>query len=394
LVLKVFVEGIEPEEIARAGNVPVSAVEDIIDRSVEKGIVLRPQSLIRRTGQIFASADQAFGPYLSTSVFTLQWHVTQACDLHCKHCYDRSDRPHMKLEEGLKILDDFRDFCSQRHARGQISFSGGNPLLYSHFTELYRAAAERGFITAILGNPSTREEIEELISIQMPSFFQVSLEGLEEHNDNIRGRGHFERVTTFLDLLRKLDVYAMVMLTLTRDNVDQVVPLASFLRDRADTFNFNRLSMVGEGSNLRLPDKERYISFLEAYAKAAEDNPVMGFKDNLFNITRSEKGDEPFGGCTGCGCGAAFNFISILPDGEAHACRKFPSMIGNVLKQGIAGVYDSAVAERYRSGCSACDTCRIRPVCGGCLAVAYGHGLDIFEEKDPYCFMKAFGGGE
>ena len=33
---------------------------------------------------------------------------------------------------------------------------------------------------------------------------------------------------------------------------------------------------------------------------------------------------EPFGGCTGFGCGAAFNFMAVLPDGEVHACRKVP----------------------------------------------------------------------
>jgi sulfatase maturation enzyme AslB (radical SAM superfamily) len=43
-----------------------------------------------------------------------------------------------------------------------------------------------------------------LISIQMPSFFQVSLEGLAEHNDNIRGRGHFERVNLFCCVSRRL----------------------------------------------------------------------------------------------------------------------------------------------------------------------------------------------
>ena len=130
----------------------------------------------------------------------------------------------MKLEDGIRILDDFKIFCRERRVRGQISFSGGNPLLYPNFTELYRAAAERGFVTALLGNPATREQIHELISIQMPSFFQVSLEGLQEHNDNIRGRGHFERIMAFLSILRELGVYSMVMLTLTRDNVDQVMP--------------------------------------------------------------------------------------------------------------------------------------------------------------------------
>ena len=88
--------------------------------------------------------------------------------------------------------------------------------------------------------------------------------------------------------------------------------------------------------------KERYAAFLKDYLKAAEENPVMGIKDNLFNILLQEKDSELFGGCTGFGCGAAFNFLSVLPDGEVHACRKFPSAIGNILQQGIADVYDSA----------------------------------------------------
>ncbi len=387
LLLKMIVEDINPEEIAKLGSLPVENVYAALEKAADAGYLLAGTTLIRRNSQIFRGRDGLFSRFLQSSYMTLQWHVTQSCDLHCKHCYDRSARSSMNLEDGIKILDDFQVFCRERRVRGQISFSGGNPLLYPHFTDLYRAAAERGFVTAILGNPSTRQQIEELIAIQMPSFFQVSLEGQQEHNDNIRGKGHFERVRAFLSILRELNVYSMVMLTLTKDNVDQVIPLAEFLRDKTNTFNFNRLAMVGEGSNLRLPSKERYSAFLKDYLKAADVNPVMGIKDNLFNILHQQQAVDFFGGCTGFGCGAAFNFLSILPDGEAHACRKFPSPIGNILQQSIADVYDSAVASRYREGCSACSECSIRPVCGGCLAVTHGHGLDVFTEKDPYCFI-------
>ena len=387
LVLKIVVEGIETEEIARAGNVPVSAVEDAIDRAAEEGMIHKPQSGIRRDVQASVDPEGVFAPFLSATMFTLQWHVTQACDLHCKHCYDRSDRNQMKFEEALRILDDFRGFCKSRHVRGQISFSGGNPFLYPRFEELYRAAAERGFTLAVLGNPSPKEKLTALVDIQKPSFFQVSLEGLEAHNDYIRGKGHFNRVMDFLNTLRDLDIYSMVMLTLTKENIGQVIPLAERLRGLADTFNFNRLSMVGEGANLALPSRDEYRTFLEAYLRAAEDNPVMGIKDNLFNILNYKNGDEYFGGCTGFGCGAAFNFISVLPEGEAHACRKFPSLIGNVLRDGIAGAYDSEAAKRYRAGCASCKSCAIRPVCGGCLAVSYSHGQNIFEDRDPFCFI-------
>jgi selenobiotic family peptide radical SAM maturase len=387
LALKVVFEGIGAEAAAEAGNSSVGAIDRAIQRGVRQGIVLGPPSLIRRKALNAHYAEEKFEPYLSSSTFVLQWHITQACDLHCKHCYDRSDHVPMEPGQGIRVLDQLRGFCKERNVRGKVSFSGGNPLLYPRFMELYRAAAERGFETAILGNPTTEMKLDEIMRIQEPDFFQVSLEGLRGQNDEVRGPGHFDRTLAFLDLLRRKGIYSMVMLTLTRDNMGQVISLAELLRERVDAFNFNRLAMVGEGASLSLPERGGFMEFLEEYMHAAKESPIMGLKDNLINIIRHKRGVRPFGGCTGFGCGAAFNFIALLSDGEAHACRKFPSPIGNVYEQGLAGVYDSAAAEGYRAGPKACSGCSIRPVCGGCLAVAHGCGLDVLKERDPFCFM-------
>jgi selenobiotic family peptide radical SAM maturase len=387
LVLKIIAEEINPEKVAEEGNLPIGAIDRAIDRSIRKGILLSPKSLIKRDPSIFTVATWDDERFLSSQSFTLQWHITQACDLHCRHCYDRSVRTHMEFDQALMILDDLRLFCRKNYVRGAISFTGGNPFLYPHFIELYRAASERGFTLSILGNPVPRETLEHVLIIQKPTHFQVSLEGLPEHNDYIRGPGHFSRIIDFLKVLRDLKIFSMVMLTLTKENMHQILPLAEILRDHADRFHFNRLSIVGEGAALTLPARDDYIAFLESYVKAIDHNPILGLKDNLMNILRHKKGITPFGGCTGYGCGAAFNFLAALPDGEVHACRKLPSPIGNLFKQSIADIYSSDTANRYRSGSSACTSCTIRPVCGGCLASAFSHGLNIFQEKDPFCFM-------
>lgn len=293
----------------------------------------------------------------------------------------------LKYDDAVRILDDMRSFCLKNNVRGHISFSGGNPLMHPDFIKIYRAASDRGFSLAILGNVATKKQLEELIAIQRPSHYQVSLEGLEDHNDEIRGKGYFKRVMQFLPLLRELGIYSMVMLTLTRGNMDQVIPLAEELRDKVDSFTFNRLSLVGEGANLEMADNKRFRKFLEDYMAAAEKNPVMRMKDNFINILKHERGQQPFGGCAGFGCSAAFNFITVLPDGEVHACRKFPSTIGNIYEQSIADIYDSDLAKKYRSGAKDCNDCEIRPVCGGCLAVAHSFGINVFEERDPFCFI-------
>lgn len=387
LALKVVVEEIEPRKAAAEGHVSVHIIDAAIERSVRKGLLLSPPSSIRRDRSAFSIHARIDERFLSASVFTLQWHITQACDLHCRHCYDRSHIEPIGLRQATALLDDFHGFCREHHVRGQVSFTGGNPFLYPQFLSVYRAAAERGFATAILGNPVPREWLDELVAIEPPVFYQVSLEGLWEHNDWIRGAGHFNRSLGFLDLLRDIGIYSMVMLTLTRDNIGQVLPLAEVLRTRTDLFTFNRLSLVGEGASLQVPSREEYIAFLQAYADAAAEHPVLALKDNLINIVQHEKGLPLFGGCAGYGCGAAFNFLTVLPDGEVHACRKFPSPIGNALHSGIREIYSSEAAHSYRAGCRACRACAIRHVCGGCLAVAYSLGLNPLEERDPYCFI-------
>ncbi len=386
LALKLIVEQIDPKEAASLGKVTLGDIQTAIDRAISQGFLLSPGTRIRRATPPAGKIDPSLASFLSTEIFTLQWHVTQACDLDCLHCYDRSDRTPLALDMAMAILDDFYDFCRRMHVRGQVTFTGGNPLLYPYFDDVYRAASQFGFGIAILGNPTPLDRIRQLLEIDRPLYFQISLEGLEAHNDTIRGKGHFNRSLAFLEGLRDLDIFSMVMLTLTRDNLAQVLPLARLLEDKADAFTFNRLSTVGKGAQLLMPEKAAFESFLRTYDAAAAKNPKMGLKDNLINIIRQEKNEALFGGCTGHGCGAAFNFLALLPDGEVHACRKFPSLVGNITKHSLYDIYRSDLAERYRAGSRACRSCRLNPVCRGCLAIAFSLGLDVFTEKDPFCF--------
>jgi selenobiotic family peptide radical SAM maturase len=259
-------------------------------------------------------------------------------------------------------------------------------MLYPHLATIHEQAVDRGFTVGILGNPASEDQLRDLQEKGPVSFYQLSLEGLPEHNDYIRGPGHFQSVLDFLHILKKLDIFSMVMLTLTKANTRQVLDLAGTLQDRADLFTFNRLSTVGAGALLAPADKEEFKELLFTYQERARNLPGAGFKDNLFNLVRHEQRVPLFGGCTGYGCGAAFNFVAVLSDGEVHACRKFPSPLGNIFAHSLEEIYDSELAQRYRSGPAECRECPIRPVCGGCLAVIHSNGLNVFQDRDPYCF--------
>ncbi|ACU88906.1 thio(seleno)oxazole modification radical SAM maturase SbtM [Desulfomicrobium baculatum] len=383
--IKIITDGVDPSSAETEANVTPGLVDILLGKAVDKGILLSPASLIRRKRQDFSDSLSIPEEHLSAEVFTLQWHITQDCDLFCRHCYDRSARANMAVDKALDVIDDFHSFCRDRHVRGQISFSGGNPLLYPGFLEVYERAARKGFAVAILGNPTTRETMDSILKIARPEYFQVSLEGLPAHNDSIRGHGHFQRVMNFLEILRAVHVQGQIMLTLTRDNMNQVLPLAELLEVKVWGLAFNRLSPVGRGAALALPSPAEFQDFAARYCESASRLSVLSFKDNMLNAHLAATGQPLFGGCTGFGCGAAFNFMALLPDGEVHACRKFPSLIGNIAAASLGEIYDGQAAVSYRTRSEACRECAIVATCGGCPAVVSGLGLDIAKDRDPFC---------
>jgi selenobiotic family peptide radical SAM maturase len=168
LALKLIVEQIDPKEAAKLGKVTPGEIQTAIDRAISHGFLLSPGSRICRAQPPAGKMDPSLAPFLSTDIFALQWHVTQACNLHCKHCYDRSERTPMALETAMALLDVFYDFCRRMHVRGQVTFTGGNPLLYPHFEDVYRAASQFGFGIAILGNPTPLDRIQQLLEIAHP----------------------------------------------------------------------------------------------------------------------------------------------------------------------------------------------------------------------------------
>ena len=103
----------------------------------------------------------------------------------------------------------------------------------------------------------------------------------------------------FLVAARRFGLTTHVMLTLTRANLDQVLPLGESLRGLTERFTFNRLSQVGNAADLELPDKRQFVRLLRQYLAARRTNPVLGVKENLFSIFAAAVGRRPFPGLHG-----------------------------------------------------------------------------------------------
>ncbi|MBN2711174.1 MAG: radical SAM protein [Planctomycetes bacterium] len=161
----------------------------------------------------------------------LGWHITSRCNLSCKHCLRRTPGQATKdlgREECLAILESFLQFTESNDRSASIQFSGGNPLLRDDFPELLEKAAKakrRGIVKRIqiLGNPETLDAatISHLKECDIDDI-TISMDGLEETNDRMRGKGNFKAALNGIRNLMKAGVPTSMKFTLVRDNAEEL----------------------------------------------------------------------------------------------------------------------------------------------------------------------------
>jgi len=65
--------------------------------------------------------------------FAFQWHITDACDQRCKHCYIYSADPTRKidaisLDQAKHVIDQCLEMCNKFNRQPYFSLTGGDPI--------------------------------------------------------------------------------------------------------------------------------------------------------------------------------------------------------------------------------------------------------------------------
>jgi len=136
----------------------------------------------------------------STDGGMLHWYVTNRCNLRCRHCYVSAGKPlphgEMTTNKKLQAIQAF----AALHPRGEVTFSGGEPMTEPDLFAIMARAKELGLRISLFTNGTliTRENVNTVVALA--DLVQVSLDGAtEDVNDSIRGKGCFQRA---LDAIR------------------------------------------------------------------------------------------------------------------------------------------------------------------------------------------------
>jgi radical SAM protein with 4Fe4S-binding SPASM domain len=349
--------------------------------------------------------DMIAGPAIKDFNFFIQWHLTERCNLRCRHCYqERRNVKEMTANEVKREIDGATQmFQAWEEEHGirvspSIHFTGGEPFLYKGLWDVIAYSKAKGYGVAVMTNGSliTKDRAKRASSLGI-SDIQVSLEGPPELHALIRGRGSFTAAAKGVEHLVAEGNRVSANVTLSRLNADKIEETVEVARAMGFYgIGFSRIVPCGSGKAL-LDSLLTPQELKSAYQKVASLNSpsfeaVSG--DPLAGMLLETK---PPVGCnlSLSGCSAGFSGVTIVSDGSVMPCRRIGLIAGNLKKKSLREIWASSrllwKLRRRESYMGKCGRCSLWPSCRGCRAVAYAYSLtqgtpDLFAD-DPQCWV-------
>ena len=330
------------------------------------------------------------------NLFYIQWHITNLCNLRCKHCYqdDFSKRNDLDWSELKKVSDNVLFTLKEWGKTACIHLTGGEPLLkpelFPLLNDLERQSMveELGIITN--GLLIDRDFIERLSEFSKLKKIKVSLDGADiETNDSIRQKGTFEKVMQNLSLIKKEKRFEIfLMLTVMKKNFKNLPSLFKLCQDLGiDGLIIERFIPLGRGKEVMNEVlsqgewKEMIGMLLDFFPTEGEEQPFLPYQ--AFQISLNDGEAE----LLGAPCVIGVDGLCIMPEGNVFPCRRLPISIGNLLTTPLKQIWEeSKLLKKLRKKENLkgkCGICEVKD-CHGCRSLALALTGDYLGE-DPHC---------
>ena len=328
----------------------------------------------------------------------LRWlffEITGRCNLRCRHCGSSSGA----VGESLTLDDIEKTLRSVRSGSDSptVCLTGGEPMLHPDFFSIAELVRDMGFFWGMTTNATLIDgEAARRLREAGLATVSVSLDGMEEAHDALRGRtGAWRRALRGLTALQEAGLRPQVTTVVHRENFGDLEPLYSLLTGMGieswRPINVEPIGRACESRDLLLsPEQFRdLLSFIRE--KRFDRNCGMEVTFGCSHYLGVE--DERMVRDHYFLCGAGILTASVRCSGDICACLDIADRAelvqGNIRTDDFRDVWENRF-EAFRrdrtADCSECVRCPERFLCGGDSA----HTWD-YERGRPLLCLRDFG---
>jgi radical SAM protein with 4Fe4S-binding SPASM domain len=328
--------------------------------------------------------------------------ITRRCDMECKHCYANArpdpDAHELPFKELERLLHDLASSGAY-----SIRLTGGEPTLRPDFFDLLDVIAEEGMKPSLNTHGRYSEKTLRQILDRGVEDIRVSLDGTEEVNDALRGRGSYRKVLATLRRLAESNksirhsTDPTINVVLMKTNQLCIRPLIELAAGLGFKISFGLLRPTGRarGDEMLSPDDVARAALEVEQLRWAmgltKDRVRINF--DVFCPSGAEGVRKPFP-FDNTKCPIVTIGVGISAEGRIVPCNYLVCVPGNRwLGEDVRGKdildlwHNSMILNEARmlkrAVCHGCPYYATK--CnGGCPAVAYVFAGDL-DGSDPYC---------
>lgn len=278
--------------------------------------------------------------------------LTENCQARCVSCDYWKTRwtDGLNTERAIGLIDEIAEL-----GIGTLRLTGGEPLIRKDLFEVLERSRARQLKHVILQtNGLLLKRFEDRVNASPITHVNVSIDGMRETNDRIRGvDGYFDTAVEGIQALKGKKVSFSV--TLNGASAEELEKLAEVARELGAGLGYNILSrnlfFLANADLVSLWPDTQHVSALEKFARDAMGRPEYEV-DYLRKYYRHEALDEP-------ACVLGYLQVFVLSNGDVlTGCYPLPP-VGNVVESSLREVLTS---EAYRKQAEA----MVRRECPGC----------------------------
>ena len=260
-------------------------------------------------------------------------HVTNRCNLNCKHCYAKSNARLRLSAKGMGVGESvpardtpyatIRCLIDQLVQVGgdSIVLSGGEPLLRRDIKQILTFASGKLKTTLLTNGILIDSEMAEFLS-HLGVYVQISLEGMSRSiHEGIRGEGTFQQTMRAIELLleRNMEKRLALSISIMKSNLAEVPKLIEFAL-QSGISQVNMRPVVAQGNALL--NWEEINPTPDEYAQLFDELYPLFFEHRERLIIRGCFSDFIFGTLTnpqkrGCPAGEK---LMVDSNGNVYPC--------------------------------------------------------------------------
>ncbi len=303
----------------------------------------------------------------------VHFQLTKNCNLRCWFCgqwgkkgfFSDAVGNAMSLKDWKSVISQLKEYGIKNDNLPEIMLWGGEPLIYPDFDEIVRILRKEGFKLGIVTNGVMINKFCKTLKNEFKHIY-VSVDGVKEVHDKIRGNGVFDTICDNLKMLEGTSAKITVMSVISDDNIlnlDQTV--SELLKLNCDEIILQDMIALSKDEAVKYKQEMKKIGIDAEYIDSwiMENPPRVDLKisEEICKKYNGKVKHLPHG--KGKICESAFSHIHIAWNGNVLYCTDFYDFsAGNVKQEKIIDIFNNEKSEKFRDmikneKCPTCQHC-------------------------------------